>query len=390
MPAIGLTLLAYLAFIALGLPDGLIGVAWPSMRSGFNQPIESLGLLGVTATSGYLFSSFYANKLLSYLKTGGLLAASCALTGIMLLAYCAAPSWLFLVALGLFMGFGAGGIDAGLNIYAAENFGKRQMQWLHASYGIGVTLGPLIMTAGLRYSSSWRPGYIAVGLSQIALAICFVGSIPSWNRAVAAKKEKHPEPLKNTATIKEALLDNRVQRSLLLFFLYTGAEAMLGTWAYSILTESRGVEPAIAGLITGSYWAAFTTGRIFAGFYSKHVSTHVLVLSSLIMGLIGALLLRLNISQTVSITGVALTGIAIAPVFPALVSATSKRVGERLSSQAIGMQMSAGALGIAAIPALAGVLAGRFSTEAITLFLAVIFAAAIIVYVTFTGRAIRN
>jgi fucose permease len=387
MVLIIMTLLGYCAFISLGLPDGLLGVAWPSVRAEFHLPIDALGMLFIAMTVGYLISSFFSGRIMARLKAGGMLAASCALSGAVLLGFCAAPSWYVIVLLGVFLGFGAGAIDAGLNTYAALNFRKGQMQWLHAAYGIGVTLGPLIMTAGLKYFNSWKPGYIFTGIFQLILAVCFLLSIPVWNRNPGAAGQKVREGSNFNKDMLEDLRNIDVLKSLVMFFLYTGAEAMLGLWAYTVLTESRAVVPAIAGLWVGSYWGAFTAGRIIAGFFSKNLDVHVLVLSCLSAALCGSLLLWLNISVVLSLLGIALTGIAIAPVFPALVSATMSRVGERSAGNAVGMQMSAAALGAAIIPASAGVLARRFTPEAITVFLVVLFVVLIVLYSTFCRKS---
>ena len=145
-PYLRLVLLAYIAFIALGMADGLLGVAWPSIRGEFSIPIDSLGLLLIASVTGYVTSSFLSGTLVSRFGVGKLLAASYTLAGLALLGYTLVPSWSMLVSLGLFAGLGAGAIDAGLNTYVASHFGEGAMQWLHASYGIGVTLGPVLMT----------------------------------------------------------------------------------------------------------------------------------------------------------------------------------------------------------------------------------------------------
>ena len=179
---LALILLAYVAFIALGLPDGLLGVGWPSIRGDFGIPLDALGMLLITGTSGYLISSFFSGQLIARLGVGRLLAFSCALTGAALIGNTLAPSWWMMVALGVFSGLGAGAIDAGLNTYVAANFGARLMQWLHASYGIGVTLSPLIMTVALSTLHSWRSGYHIVGITQLVLSGCFMLTLPLWHK----------------------------------------------------------------------------------------------------------------------------------------------------------------------------------------------------------------
>ncbi|HEX7557157.1 MAG TPA: MFS transporter, partial [Leptolinea sp.] len=176
----GIVILSFVAFIALGLPDGLLGVGWPSIRATFGIPLDSMGLLLFSATVGYLTAAFLNGKLISRFGVGKVLAASCALTGLTLIGYSVSPSWYLMSALGLTAGLGAGAIDAGLNTFVAANFNEGLMQWLHGSYGIGVTFSPLIMSFAVNSLNSWRLGYDIVGVFQIVLALCFVISLPLW------------------------------------------------------------------------------------------------------------------------------------------------------------------------------------------------------------------
>ena len=155
-PKLGLVLLAYVAFIALGMPDGLLGIAWPSIRADFSLPLDALGALLVASTTGYLISSSLSGALIARMGVGRVLLVSCATTGLALVGYTLVPEWWMMVLLGVFAGLGAGAIDAGLNTYVAAHFGEGLMQWLHASFGVGVTFGPIIMTVALTQLNSWR------------------------------------------------------------------------------------------------------------------------------------------------------------------------------------------------------------------------------------------
>lgn len=377
---LGLIVLAYVAFISLGLPDGLLGVAWPSIRQTFNRPLDSLGIMLVAATAGYLTSSFSSGRLIRGLGVGRVLALSCALTGLGLIGYAVAPAWWLMVGLAVVAGLGAGAIDAGLNTYVASHFGEGLMQWLHACYGIGVTLGPIIMTLGLKYAHTWRTGYAVVGVGQLLLAASFVLTLRMWtdgNRTAAPEAEAEP-PQRLTdyrTSLPETLRQRSVWLSLLLFFLYTGAEFTLGVWTYSLLTESRGIAPETAGFWAGSYYAMFTLGRIVAGLWARRVGVHMLVRGSLAAALVGALLLWTNPFPIASLLGVVIMGFAIAPIFPGLVSGTRERVGAKYAANTIGMQISAAGLAGALVPGLAGVLARRISLEVIPVFLVALFVA---------------
>jgi fucose permease len=334
-----------------------------------------MGMLLITATSGYLVSSFYSGRLIARFGVGHLLTASCALTGLALISYTLVPQWWMMVLLGIAAGLGAGAIDAGLNTYVAAHFNDGMMQWLHASYGIGVTLGPIIMTMALTTLNSWRTGYRIVGGFQLLLAACFVLTLRLWSRNERHSESEQTRKLTDfNSPLRVTLKQGGVWLSMLLFFLYTGAEVTLGAWAYTLLTGARGVPIQAAGLWAGSYWATFTIGRILAGLYTKWVGIKFIVTGSLAGALAGAVLLWWNPTDWVSLLAVAMIGLAIAPIFPALVSGTSQRVGVRFTANTIGMQMAAAGLGAAFIPGLVGVLARRVDLEVIPVCLAVLFA----------------
>lgn len=374
-PKIGLVLLAYIAFVALGMPDGLLGVAWPSIRHSFSIPLDAIGMLLAAGTAGYMTSSFLSGPIVTRFGVGKVLAASCALTGIALLGYTLVPAWWFMVLLGIIAGLGAGAIDAGLNTYVATHFSEGLMQWLHASWGIGITLGPIIMTVGLSSTDSWHPGYRIVAGFQFALAACFLLTLPMWNRdekpAPAGDEKQKLTDYKTP--LAETLRQPQVWLSILLFFIYVGGETALGTWIYTLLTESRGIDPTLAGFWAGSYWATFTIGRIVAGLFAKRAGVNLLVTGGLAGALVGAILLVWNPSQAINLLAVAVIGFSIAPIFPALMSGTSQRVGDHFAANTIGMQMTATGLGTAVIPGLMGVFARQVSLEIIPICLVVVY-----------------
>jgi len=386
-PRLGLILLAFIAFIALGLPDGLLGVGWPSIRAGFSIPLDAIGMFLTTVVIGYMTSSFLSGFLLARLGVGRLLAASCFLTGFALIGYTLVPQWWMMVLLGVIAGLGAGGIDAGLNTYVAANFGEGLMQWLHACWGVGITLGPIIMTLGLTSLNSWRFGYRAVGIFQIVLAVCFVLTLALWSRGaspVGGAANAAVEPEKKLTDYKtpmgETLRQPQVWLSIMLFFLYVGAESSLGTWTYTLLTESRGVNETLAGFFAGSYWFMFTIGRITAGMVANRLGVNKLVLGGLFGALLGAGLLIWNPGEVANVLAVAIIGISIAPIFPAMMSGTRTRVGDHYAANTIGMQMAATGFGTAVIPSTMGILARQISLEVIPVYLLVVYAALLGVY----------
>jgi len=308
------------------------------------------------------------------------------------------------VALGVAAGMGGGGIDASLNIYVATHHGPGMMQWLHATYGVGATLGPVIMTLAISALDSWRWGYVMVGGLELGLAACFMLTVSRWSGSTAATDDEGPAG-NTTATDSEGSADDaapiegkrhargqgvrgrdqqpdddvrmletlrewRVWLSMFLFFVYMGIEVALGSWAYTLLTESRGVSPRLAGFFMASYWGIFTVGRIVAGFYTRRVGQRTIVVGSLAVALVGEVLLMLGIPGVLNLVACAVIGLAIAPVLAALLSGTSGRVGAHHTPNTIGIQIAAMGIGGATIPSLTGVIAGRLSLDAIPVFMA--------------------
>lgn len=256
------------------------------------------------------------------------------------------------------------------------------MHWLHACYGLGATLGPFLMTVVLNRFGGWRPAYAIMACVQLSLAAAYLLTRSEWDRFDrGGKKGSAEKKLTGHKTpLRETLGHGPSWAGMLLFFLYSGAELGLGFWAYTILTESRGVAPTLAGVLAGGFYGFFTVGRILSGFYIKKVPTSRLLPASLGFALAGASLLWANLGPLPSFGGMILTGFVIAPVFPCLVSSTKTRVGARHAGNTIGMQMAAAGTGAALLPALMGVLARRVSVEAIPAALVVLFAAILGLY----------
>src|SRR6266508_2150369 len=260
--------LAYTGFIALGLVNSLMGVAWPSIRDTFGLPLDALGVLLIGNTTGYMLASAVSGRLMSLMSVGTMLALSCCVAAVSLLASGSEPSWLVLVELGFNSGLSGGAIDGGLNAYAAAHFSPRAMNWLHASFGIGATLGPAIMTAVIAGGLGWRAGYWIVGAAQLALAACFGLTRQLWHDAAPPAATPRPArgaPLAATLRLPITWL------GIAIFFVYTGAEVGTGQWTYSLLTEARGVPTALAGTWVSLYWGSLTLGRILFGFVVQRV-----------------------------------------------------------------------------------------------------------------------
>jgi fucose permease len=372
-------ILAYLAFISLGLPDGLIGVGWPSIRATYQVPTEAVGLLLTAGTVGYLASSVAAGFSTARLGVGQLLAISTSLTALALAGYALAPALPVMIVAALLLGSGGGAIDAGLNAYAAGAFGARHMNWLHAFFGLGVTLGPLIMTAAVGVGGSWRLGYAAVGVAQGALAVAFATRAPAWrNRPVghpqAATGDTSRAPVRDTLSLPAAWL------GMLAFALYAAVEITTGLWAFLLLTEDRGVAATAAGICVSAYWGCLLGGRVVQGFVAERLGVRAVLAGSLVGLCVGSLLVALPAPAWVAVTGLCLVGFAAAAVFPLLTLTTGARVGAAHADRVVGMQIGAAGLGGALIPAAVGVLLSHTDVAALGPALLVLSAALLVVH----------
>lgn len=362
-----LIVLAYVGFVSLGLPDGLLGVATPSIRATFSLAPADVGELLIAFTTGYLLSSFASGFMVARLGVGTLLAASCLATATSLAGYATATSWAVMLACSALSGLGAGAIDAALNTWVATHHGPRTVNWLHACYGVGASAGPMVMTVVLAAGRPWRLGYALVGAGQLVLALCFAVTRRRWSapaddigQVVAPQRRASAHvPLRETLRLPAAWLGAAC------FFLYTGLEATTGVWTYSMLTESRGVPVAEAGTWVTAFWGGLMLGRFLFGFIAESAPLAWLLRAALAAIALGALLLALDVGALASAVGLVACGLAMAPIFPSLIASTPARVGLRQTGNTVGMQIAGATLGASLVPAATGVIVGRFGLEVV-------------------------
>lgn len=350
-----LALLAFLAFISLGLPDGLLGVSWPSMRVDLGLPLDALGLLVTFQTAGYLLSSFLSGRMLRAVSIGSVLALSTLAAALALLGFAVAQLWPLLLAFGFLAGLAGGAVDAGLNAYGATHFSARVLNWLHASFGVGTTLGPLIVTAVLSAGGVWRWSYVIVGGGQLLLALTFFVTRRRW--LVAAEFTNGSSPPVSAARSRSTLRRPLVWLGMATFFAYAGVELVTAQWSYSLLTLHREVPETTAGLLVSLYWGSLMVGRVLFGVFADRLPLARTLRACIAASVAGALLFWLEPSRLSSYFGLMLIGFAIAPIFASLISLTPGRVGREHADNAIGFQIAAAGLGGASLTALVGVVA---------------------------------
>ncbi len=350
-----LLVLGYLGFITIGLPDGLVGVAWPSIRTAFALPDAGLGLVVAAMASGHFLSGLVSGRLIQRHGTGGLLAISASLSVAGIACQAVAPAWPFLVGGGALAGLGAGGIDGGLNTYVAGRWPTRQINWLHGCYGVGATAGPFLMSSMLATNRSWRAGYLVVAVLTGLVAVAFVATRARWVSTAKAAAGRGGSGFRN------ALRHRLVPLHLGIFFLYTGLEVMVGQWSFTVLTEFRFWPATEAATWTGLYWGSLTAGRFGLGALVGVVGPTRMVRLCLAATVAGTVLFALGVPQP----GLILTGAGLAPVFPTMISRMPERLGAATALYAVGFMVSAAMVGSGALPSIAGLAGSWFGLAAI-------------------------
>jgi fucose permease len=369
----------YMAFISLGLPDPLLGVAWPLMRSEYNVPFETAGLVSMLIAGGTIVSSFASGAVHKHLSTGKITLISCLLTASSLLGFSFSPSIIWILFLAIPLGLGAGSVDAALNSYVATHYKAHHMSWLHCFWGVGATLGPIIMSLFIAKQYSWKNGYFSISMIQFFLAILLFCTLPLWNRLAkevhynsdTPKNEKEKSSggnsKKNTAKTKIIHIKG-VKISLLSFLFYCGAEASMGLWGSSFLVNIKNMSAEAAALWVSLYYGGITVGRLITGFITFKVNNRILIRSGQVSALTGVLILLLPLPSIFSLLGFIMVGLGCAPIFPCMLHETPTRFGKENSQVIMGYQMALAYTGSTFLPAFLGLVAAHSTIGIFPLF----------------------
>lgn len=354
-------LIALISFVSIGLPDAVLGVAWPSMRETFGRSREELGAILFSSGTGYIASGLISGRAIELLGVGRVLILSTALVTTGLLGYALAPAFGMVLALAVLIGLGSGAVDSGLNFYAAEHFSNRIMNLLHAFFGLGAMVGPIVMAGVLSTGISWRWGYVVVGAATLMMTSLFVSTRAIWTAdhhedAEAAKPRSAPV----SVVIRQPL----VWLQIAVFLFTTGVEFAAGQWAYTVLVERLGLATGAAGVWVGLYWGSMAVGRLLLGGLSRTIGDRRLLLFGS-WGMLIAALLFTSTEPRITIAGLLLLGLSEGPLFPTLMSLTPVRLGSHIALHAIGFQVSAAVLGGAIVPTVAGLLSTEYGLGAI-------------------------
>ncbi len=359
-------MLAFFSFAAGGITGGAIGVAWLAIRDTWNLPTASLGILLLAMTSGFLSGSFVSGYFVTRLGMGNTLFACSAVTTLGLLGFALAPGWVPLIVIVALSGTGKGIFGASMNLYFANHFNARLMNWLHACFALGATLGPFAVQLTSSAGYDWRSTWFVLALVQVVVSAAFYSTRTSWHTTGRMDSSTRLD----SPTMIDTLRNPTVLLAMLLLFIFTGIESSAGNWSFTLFSEFRAIESATAATWLGLYWGSFSMGRILYGFIADRLRADSSIRILILLVLLGGLMFSMRDSTIVSVAGLMLVGLAQAPVTPLLYSMTPGRLGEKHATNAIGFQMSATGLGFSVLPALLGAVADVSSYEILGPFLA--------------------
>ena len=352
-----LLIIIYIAFISLGLPDAMLGSAWPLISKDLGVSLSSAGLISMTVSIGTIISSLLSGKLIDKLGTGKVTAISVAMTAIALLGFSFSKGYLWLILMAIPLGLGAGSVDTALNNFVALHYSARHMSWLHCFWGVGATTGPIIMGKSIAKSGLWKNGYLTVAIIQIVLVIILFISLPLWkvfNKNSTSENEVGEVSEENK---KKNIFKLPGLKTILLGFLcYCALESTAGLWGASYLVNVKGISPEKAASWISMYYLGITTGKFINGFITaKFTNRQLIRIGQGIIGL-GALTLVLFDQSYMNLIGLILVGIGCAPIFPSIIHETPNSFGKENSSRIIGLQMAFAYIGTTLVPPSLGVI----------------------------------
>lgn len=370
----------YLAFISLGLPDALLGAAWPSMYPQFDVPVSYAGIISMIIALGTVVSSLQSDRLTKKLGTGKVTALSVLMTAMALFGFATSHFFGMLCLWAIPYGLGAGSVDASLNNYVALHYESRHMSWLHCMWGIGASAGPYIMGYALTAGWGWNSGYHIIAVLQIVLTAILLCSLPLWKQRPAEVLQDGKVQNVKALSIREVLQLAGAREILVCFFCYCALEQTTGLWASSYLTLHKGVSADTAASFASMFYLGITVGRALSGFLTMKLNdVQMIRLGEVIIG-IGVLVMLLPFGQSLSLTGLILIGLGCAPVYPCVIHSTPAHFGADKSQAIIGIQMACAYVGTCLMPPVFGLIANHITVALLPVYLLIILVLMVIMH----------
>ncbi len=359
----------YLAFISLGLPDSLLGAAWPSMYPEFQIPVSYAGIISMVIALGTVISSLMSDRLTKRLGAGLVTAISVAMTTLALFGFSFSHSFWVLILWSIPYGLGAGSVDAALNNYVALHYKSRHMSWLHCMWGVGASAGPYIMGFALSHSQNWNGGYRYIGILQGILTFILFISLPLWKKEKKDVASESDTTSDHILTLREIFAIPGAKSVMLMFFCYSAIEQTSGLWASSYLVLHKGVAPETAAAFASLFYIGITIGRAISGFITMKLNDTQMIRLGQGIILLGVLALFLPLGSTVSLIGFILIGLGCAPIYPCIIHSTPDHFGADRSQAIIGVQMASAYVGTCLMPPVFGLIANNITVALLPAYL---------------------
>ena len=360
----------YVAFISLGLPDSLLGSAWPSMYPQLGVPVSYAGIISMIISLGTIISSLNSDRLTRALGTGKVTAISVGMTAAALFGFSMSGQFWMLCLWAIPYGLGAGSVDAALNNYVALHYESRHMSWLHCMWGIGTMISPMVMGAALAGGMPWTSGYRYIALFQILLTAVLFVSLPLWQKRTVGTSGEEAAP--TALTFGQVLHLPGAKEVMLCFFCYCALETTAGLWASSYLTLSRGVPAGTAASFASLFYIGITAGRAACGFLTLKFNDVQMIRMGHGILVVGVLALLVPGPQVLALAGLVLVGLGCAPIYPSIIHSTPDHFGAERSQAVIGIQMASAYVGNLAMPPLFGLLANNITPALFPFYLLVL------------------
>ena len=349
----------YVAFISLGLPDPLLGSAWPSMYKDFGVDISFAGIIAMIIASGTVFSSLMSDWFTKKAGVGKVMVISVATTALALFGFSISTSFWMLCIWAIPYGLGAGSVDAALNNYVALNYKSRHMSWLHCMWGVGTAIGPSIMGFALAGQHGWNYGYRYIAIFQTALTVILVASVPLWKKNKAQSDLHESEKNERPLSLRQIFLIPGAKEVMIAFFCYSTLEQTTGLWAGSYLALYENVSPEKAAFFEGMFYIGITAGRAISGFLTMKMNDTQMIRLGQIFALAGVVAVILPFGQISTIGGLVTIGLGCAPIYPCIIHSTPAHFGADKSQAIIGIQMASAYTGTTLMPPLFGMIASK-------------------------------
>lgn len=372
-----LLVIIYLSFISLGLPDSILGAAWPSMHEDINVPISYMGIISMIISAGTVVSSLMADRFIRKIGVGLLTAVSVAMTALALIGFSFSSHFWMLCFWAIPYGLGAGAVDSALNNYVALHYESRHMSWLHCFWGVGATIGPYVMGYCLTLGREWNSGYRVIGFIQIGIVVVLALSLPLWSK-VTSRFESEPSAEKDGVTPQKAMSLGQIfaipgaKMILTAFFCYCAAEATTGLWASTFMVSVKGINAETAASWASFFYIGITLGRFVCGFFANRAGDKNMVRIGQGIVVLGCLMIMLPLPTFISILGILVIGVGCAPIYPSLLHETPENFGAEKSQAIMGVQMACAYIGTTLVPPLFGLLSGFINLKLYPYFIFVI------------------